>query len=262
MKKILIAGAGNMGSWLAETLCLDYEVGVYDTDPNKLKYLFNTYRFRNLPEITDFRPELLINATGLKQTVPAFEQIMPHLPGDCIIADIASVKNGLAAFYKNCGKRFVSTHPMFGPTFGNIRALEKESAIIISESDPEGKAFFRSFYGKLGLNLYEYDFTEHDKTIAYSLSVPFSSTIVFSACMKKLEVPGTTFRNHLRIAHGLLSEDDYLLSGILLNRYSLDKLNEISERLGELIKMLENNEEEELHALFERLRQNIGMPTA
>lgn len=262
MKKILIAGAGKMGSWLAETLCLDYDVAVYDTDPNRLKYLFNTYRFRYLSEINDFGPELLINATGLKQTVRAYEQIMPHLPGDCIIADIASVKNGLAAFYAGCGKRFVSSHPMFGPTFGNIRELKGESAIIISESDAEGKDFFRSFYGKLGLNLYEYDFKEHDKTIAYSLSVPFSSTIVFSACMKKLEVPGTTFRNHLRIAHGLLSEDDYLLSGILLNRYSLDKLYEISERLAELIKMLENNEEGELHALFERLRQNIGMPTA
>ncbi|MBS0011163.1 MAG: prephenate dehydrogenase [Bacteroidales bacterium] len=259
MERILIAGAGNMGSWLAETLCLDYEVGVYDSDPRKLRYLFNTFRFKELDEIVDFKPQLLINATGLKQTIEAFDQILPYIPGDCIISDIASVKNGLEDFYKRCGFAFVSTHPMFGPTFGNIKDLRNESAIIISESDEGGKDFFRSFFSTLGLNIYEYDFVEHDRTIAYSLSIPFSSTIVFSACMKKLEVPGTTFRNHLRIAHGLLSEDDYLLSGILLNKYSVDKLYEISNRLGELIKILENNEEEKLHALFKRLRINIGL---
>lgn len=261
MEKILIAGAGHMGSWLAETLCLDHEVAVYDTDPGKLKYLFNTHRFKDLDGIKDFGPDLLINATGLKQTVIAFNQIMPYLPDDCIISDIASVKNGLADFYSGCGFRFVSSHPMFGPTFGNIKDLKGESAIIISESDPEGKEFFRSFYSDLGLRLFEYDFDEHDRTIAYSLSIPFSSTIVFSACMQKLEVPGTTFRNHLNIAHGLLSEDDYLLSGILLNRYSAGKLNEIRQRLEDLIEMLENNKEEELHNLFEKLRSNIGMNT-
>ncbi len=259
MKRILIAGAGSMGSWLAETLCLDYEVGVYDSDPQKLKYLFNTFRFKDLHEISDFKPQLLINATGLKQTITAYNEILPYIPDDCIISDIASVKNGLAEFYSNCGFRFVSTHPMFGTTFGNIRDLRGESAIIISDSDPEGRNFFRSFYKSLGLNMYEYSFDEHDRTIAYSLSIPFSSTILFSACMKNLEVPGTTFRNHLKIANGLLSEDDYLLSGILLNKYSVDKLNEISNKLGELIKMLENKDEESLHDLFLRLRNNIGM---
>ncbi|MDT8400428.1 MAG: prephenate dehydrogenase/arogenate dehydrogenase family protein [Bacteroidales bacterium] len=259
MERILIAGAGKMGSWLAETLCLDYDVGVYDSDPQKLKYLFNTFRFKKLDEVVDFKPQLLINAAGLKQTIKAFDQILPYIPGDCIISDIASVKNGLSKFYEGCGFKFVSTHPMFGPTFGNIKDLKGQCAIIISESDAGGKEFYRSFYNKLGLTLFEYDFLEHDRTIAYSLSIPFSSTIVFSACMQKLEVPGTTFKNHLRIAHGLLSEDDYLLSGILLNKYSVDKLYEISKRLTELTDLLENNKEKELHALFNRLRKNIGL---
>lgn len=259
MERILIAGAGKMGSWLAETLCLDHEVGIYDTDPQKLKYLFNTYRFKDLDEVKDFKPQLLINAVGLKQTIKAFKQILPYIPGNCIISDIASVKNGLASFYESCGFSFVSSHPMFGPTFGNIKDLNGQSAIIISESDAGGKEFYRTFYTALGLKLYEYDFLEHDRTIAYSLSIPFSSSIVFSACMQKLEVPGTTFKKHLNIAQGLLSEDDYLLSGILLNKYSVEKLYEIEARLGELIDILENKEEKELHLLFNRLRNNIGL---
>lgn len=259
MEKILIAGAGRMGSWLAETLCLNYEVAVYDKDPQKLKYLFNTYRFRDPGEIDAYEPDLLINATDLKQTVEAFEQLRSHLPPGCIISDLASVKNGLEKYYSNCGFRYVSTHPMFGPTFGNIRDLRGQNAIIIKESDPEGKDFFRDFYRRLGLKLYEYDFIEHDQIIAYSLSIPFSSSIIFSACMKQLQVPGTTFRHHLSIAQGLLSEDDYLLSGILLNKYSVDKLYEIMEKLRDLIDMLEAGDQQALHDLFKRLRMNIGM---
>jgi prephenate dehydrogenase len=259
IKRILIAGAGNMGSWLAETLCLDYEVGVYDTNPTRLKYLFNTFRFRELEELREFKPQLLINAVGLKQTEKAFDDLIPVLPDDCIISDITSVKNGLDEYYKKSACRFVSSHPMFGPTFGNIKNLEDQNAIVISESDPEGKEFFTEFYKSLKLSIFEYSFMEHDQIIAYSLSVPFSSTIVFSACMKKLEVPGTTFKAHLDIARGLLSEDDDLLSGILFNKYSIGKLHEILKRLEDLISMLENDREEELHHLFDKLRLNIGV---
>lgn len=258
IKRILIAGAGKMGSWMSETLCLDYEVGVFDTNPDSLKYLFNTYRFMEPEEIRAFKPQLVINAVGLKQTEKAFDMLMPVLPEDCILSDITSVKNGLEEYYKKSGRRFVSTHPMFGPTFGNIRNLSDQNAIIIKESDPAGKRFYMDFYRSLKLKIFEYSFVEHDQIIAYSLSVPFSSTIVFSACMKKLEVPGTTFKAHLDIARGLLSEDDDLLSGILLNKYSIGKLHEIMKRLEDLILMLENEKEDELHQLFDRLRLNIG----
>ncbi|HEY9113388.1 MAG TPA: prephenate dehydrogenase/arogenate dehydrogenase family protein [Bacteroidales bacterium] len=260
IERILIAGAGKMGSWLAETFCLDYEVAVYDKNPDKLKYLFNTFRFKSLEEITEFKPQLLINAVGLKQTEKAFAELLPFLPKDCIISDISSVKNGLKNYYEKCGMRYVSTHPMFGPTFGNIKELSGQNAIIISESDKEGKEFFKDFYHQLQLKIFEYSFAEHDQVIAYSLSVPFSSTIVFSAVMKKLEVPGTTFKKHLSIAQGLLSEDDDLLSGILLNKYSVGKLREIMEKLQELIVMLEHEDEEALKELFGKLRENIEKP--
>ena len=75
--------------------------------------------------------------------------------------------------------------------------------------------------------------------------------------MKKLEVPGTTFKKHLNIAQGLLSEDDDLLSGILLNKYSVGKLREIMEKLQELIDILEHEDETALHQLFGSLRSNI-----
>jgi prephenate dehydrogenase len=257
--RIAIIGAGNMGSWLVESLCLDYEVGVYDVDRSKLKYFFNSRKFLYYEEIMDFSPDLLINAVSLDKTLPLFDEIISYLPKECIIADITSVKSGMADYYKRVGRRFVSTHPMFGPTFGNVKDLSNENAIIISESDEEGKAFFREFYSSLKIRIHEYSFKEHDKTIAYSLSVPFSSTMVFAACMKKQEAPGTTFKKHLSIAEGLLSEDDYLLSEILLSPYSLEQVEQISEQMNALKGMIKSRDKEQLKSLFQRLRGNIGL---
>jgi prephenate dehydrogenase len=167
------------------------------------------------------------------------------------------VKTGLHDYYKGVGKRFVSTHPMFGPTFANVRDLRDESAIIIKESDEEGKAFFKNFFQGLNVSVYEYSFEEHDKTIAYSLSTPFASSMVFAACMKKQEAPGTTFRKHLKIAEGLLSEDDHLLAEIMFNPHTVRQIEEINSRLAYLTHIIRAKDYEEMHKFLNNLRANI-----
>ena len=255
--RISILGAGHMGAWLVEEFCLDHEVGVYDPDRKKLKYFFNVKRFLEVPEIQEFEPELLINAVSLSHIQKAFNDVLPYLPEDCIISDIASVKTGLHEYYNNLGKRFVSTHPMFGPTFANIRDLRDENAIIIQESDEEGKEFFRNFFTNLKLSIYEYSFEEHDRTIAYSLSTPFASSMVFAACMKKQEAPGTTFRKHLDIAKGVLSEDDHLLAEIMFNPHTTRQIEEINSRLTYLTHIIRARDYEEMQKFLNKLRDNI-----
>lgn len=248
-----------MGSWLVESLCLDHEVGIYDADRSKLKYFFNSRKFLYLEEIHDFSPDIMINAVSLEKTIQVFEEVMPYLPKDCIISDITSVKKGLASYYKKIGRRFVSTHPMFGPTFGDVKNLGDENAILITESDAEGVKFFREFYERLKIKIHDYSFDQHDQTIAYSLSLPFSSTLVFASCMKQQEAPGTTFRHHHEIARGLLSEDDYLLSEILMSPYSLEQVKNVRDQLNDLIELIQKGEAAEFSQLFTSLRDNIGM---
>ncbi len=255
--RILVLGAGHMGAWLVEELCLDHEVAVYDLDRRKLKYFFNVTRFLRPSEVEGFEPELVINAVSIANIHEAFEDFLPYLPEECILSDIASVKTGINELYKTLGKRFVSTHPMFGPTFANIRDLSNENAIIIKESGEEGKAFFRDFYRRIKLNVYEYTFEEHDQTIAYSLSIPFASSMVFAASMKKQEAPGTTFRKHLDIARGLFSEDDHLLAEIMFNPHTVKQIEEINSRLAYLTHIIRGRDYEEMQKFLNKLRQNI-----
>ncbi len=258
MKKIVIIGAGRMGSWLVESLCLDYETGVYDKDKSRLKYLFNSHRLLSYEAIHEFAPDILINAVSLQNTIPVFEEVIPFLPDTCILADITSVKTPLREFYLNSGRKFVSTHPMFGPTFANIKELANQSAIIIKQSSEEGKKFFRNLYSSFGIKIFEYTFIDHDKTIAYSLSIPFASTMVFAACMKQQEAPGTTFKKHLEIARGLLSEDDFLLSEILFSPYTFEQVDSISEKLEELKAIIKEKNTIHMKKFLTELRNNIS----
>jgi prephenate dehydrogenase len=255
--KILVVGAGKMGSWLIESLCLDYEVAAYDNDLTRLKYFFNTVKLVSAEEIREFDPDMVINSVNLEITVPVFREILPFLRKDCILADITSVKNGLKTFYPESGFRFVSTHPMFGPTFANIKDLTGQSAIIISESDEEGKSFFRKFYSSFHLNIFEYSFTEHDQTIAYSLAIPFASTMVFAACMKKQEAPGTTFKKHQEIAKGLFSEDDFLLSEIMFSPFTLEQIEKIGDQLEHLRSIIKEKDTYKMRLFLNGLRKNI-----
>ena len=251
-------GAGRMGAWMVESLCLDYEVAVFDTDKSKLKYLFNSHRLLSYEDIKAFEPEMLINAVSLQLTVKVFEEVLPYLPENCMLADITSVKTPLREFYLNSGRRFVSVHPMFGPTFANIKELNNQSAIIIKQSDEEGKKFFRNFFCSFGIKIFEYTFIDHDKTIAYSLSVPFASSMVFAATMKQQEAPGTTFKKHLEIAKGLLSEDDYLLAEILFSPYTFDQLDSISQKLEELKCIIKTRDADSMKTFLAALRKNIS----
>lgn len=246
-----------MGSFFVDLLSFEHETAVYDIDARRLRFMYNTLRFTTLAEIKDFQPELVINAVSLKHTLTVFQTVIPHLPGNCLLADIASVKTGFKEFYESTGMRYVSTHPMFGPTFANLGALASENAIVISEGDYMGRIFFKDLYGKLGLNVFEYTFDAHDETMAYSLSIPFVSTFVFSAVMKHQDAPGTTFKRHHNIARGVLGEDDGLLREILFNPRTSGQVEKIRTELGELLDIIECRSEERLNNYLAKIRANI-----
>lgn len=255
--KILILGAGKMGSFFIDLLSFDHEVAVFEKDVKRMRFTYNCQRFATMEEIDEFKPELVINCVTLKYTISAFNEILPHLPQECILSDISSVKTDLKEYYEACGHRYVSTHPMFGPTFANLNQLSEENAIIISEGDYMGRCFFKDVYSKLGLNIYEYTFDEHDRTVAYSLSIPFVSTFSFAAVMKPQDAPGTTFKRHMKIARGVCSEDDYLLQEILFNPYTYDQVSLIRDELKELMDIIDHKDADRMRTYINKIRSNV-----
>lgn len=257
--KIAIIGAGHMGGWFAQELSQDgHEVAVFDVKPHKMEQLRGVRSFTELTELKDFAPEMLLNAVSIRSTVEAFEACRAYLPDYCVLVDVTSVKGQLPRYYQQGDFRYASLHPMFGPTFANVNDLREENVILINESDPNTKEFFRAFFSQREVNIFEFSFKKHDQMTAYSLSLPFASTLVFAACMDNTTVPGTTFKRHLAIAKGLLSEDDHLLAEILFNEYSLEQLERVTARLEFLKHVIKGRDDEEVQKFFQSLRENIN----
>lgn len=62
--RILILGAGKMGSFFTDLLSFNHDVAVLEKDPRRMRFIYNAQRFTSPEEIADFRPELLINCNA------------------------------------------------------------------------------------------------------------------------------------------------------------------------------------------------------
>jgi len=255
--KIAIIGAGNMGSWLIRQLAEEHEVAAFDTVSKEGAASSAVQWLSSLSELEAFAPQMLINAVSLQNTVTLFKDAVGLLPTDCLLVDVASVKSDFKDHYADWGLPYVSVHPMFGPTFANMDSLREESAIIINESDEDGKQFFVDFFAHLGIKVFEYSFDEHDQMMAYALTTPFVASLVFAGCIDTTTVPGTTFKRHRLLAEGLLSEDDHLLTEVLFNPSSLKQLDKITNKLEFLKHVIRAKDSEEAQEYFATLRKNI-----
>ena len=158
--KIVVIGVGHMGSWFARELANEgNEVAVFDKNPENTKKLTGVSVFGTLAELREFIPDMLLNAVSIRQTAAAFDACKPYLPDHCVLVDVTSVKGDLPKYYQQGKFRYASLHPMFGPTFANVNDLREENVILISESDPNIKELFRTFFSSRGVNIFEFSFT-------------------------------------------------------------------------------------------------------
>ena len=246
-----------MGSFFSDLLSFTHEVAVYDPDPQRLRFTYNAQRFSDLDEIDGFHPEMVINAATVKYTLDAFKAVLPpyrpilhtfrHLFGEDRTAGILCRVRTSVRFHP----------PDVRPTFASLSNLADENAIIISEGDHLGRVFFKDLYGQLGLHIEEYTFEEHDRTIAYSLSIPFASTLVFASVMKHQDAPGTTFK----APHGHSTRSD--VGGRLpaerdtVQPQHPSQLDQIVERLATLKEIVERHDHDAMKSYLEQARQNL-----
>jgi prephenate dehydrogenase len=81
--------------------------------------------------------------------------------------------------------------------------------------------------------------------------------MVFSAVMKHQEAPGTTFKRHMAIAKGVLSEDDFLLQEILFNPNTPSQVENIRREMKNLLEIIEKKDAEGFKKFLTKIRENI-----
>ena len=61
----------------------------------------------------------------------------------------------------------------------------------------------------------------------------------------------------MSIAHGLMSEDDYLLQEILFNPHTSEQLEKIQQQLSNLQEIVNNRDSEEMKKYLDKVRDNL-----
>jgi hypothetical protein len=75
--------------------------------------------------------------------------------------------------------------------------------------------------------------------------------------MKHQDAPGTTFKRHMRIAKGVLNEDDYLLQEVLFNPYTSENVAQIRTELKELLEIIDNKDADGMKRYLTKIRNNV-----
>ena len=61
----------------------------------------------------------------------------------------------------------------------------------------------------------------------------------------------------MRIAKGVLSEDDYLLQEILFNPYTHDQVSQIRSELKELLEIIDNRDADGMKEYLTKISKNV-----
>lgn len=162
---VIVGGAGQMGRLFEKMLTLSgYQVRILEK------------------EDWEHAPALMADAGMVIVSVPIHvtEQIigkLPPLPKDCILVDLASVKNGpLQAMLAAHTGPVLGLHPMFGPDSGS---LAKQVVVYCDGRQPEAYQWFLEQIQVWGARLHRISAVEHDQNMAFIQALRHFATFAY-----------------------------------------------------------------------------------
>ena len=253
--KIVIVGLGNIGTWFVSVLGRFDEIFLYDIDSNKKKLYPHARFLSGFEELKKIKPDMVLNAVSIKETIPVFNKIIEYISSDCILADVVSIKREISLFYSRNTMRYVSLHPMFGPNFKNMKNLKDEEVILISESCEEGLLYFRTLFKHTGIKVRELTFREHDELMLHSLGVPYFMAFLFSSIEDNSDVPGASYSKYKELAAKVLSEDENLLCEVLFNMGVDDRFEIVYKKTNEIRDIILNKDYKNALRLLDKVKK-------
>ncbi|MDI6887379.1 MAG: prephenate dehydrogenase [Candidatus Thermoplasmatota archaeon] len=222
-KALVIGGKGGMGKWLAKFLrSKGYEVFINDPQG----------RVRGFKSISDFKDalnfKLIALATPISNTRAILENIIKE-DVNSLIFDLCSVKSPIKnQLLKGAreGKKIVSIHPMFGPEVENLKS---KNILVCDCGNAQAVKEIKGLFKGSGARILELDLEQHDKFMAYVLSLTHAVNIIFyktltqSSLLKRLiKVSSLNFDAQLKLATKIIAQDPKLCYEIQSNNpYSI-----------------------------------------
>jgi len=251
---LVVGGLGRMGRyfgrWFGEA---GYEVRVLDVD--------------DWPQVDDLCRgiHLAFISVPIDRTVDVIRQLGPHLPSDCVLADITSLKAGpVAAMLGSHPGPVVGLHPLFGPS---TSVMDQQIVVSAPGRDPAACQWLLdqlSVWGNIVLTL---PAQEHDELMDIMQGVRHFATFAFGRFLaerkvnldRTLEFCSPIYRLELGMVGRLFGQDGRLYAGIILaspERRAL--LREYVQSLEQSRTLLEEGGRDAFCDEFERIAEWFG----
>ncbi|MES2594307.1 MAG: prephenate dehydrogenase/arogenate dehydrogenase family protein [Verrucomicrobiota bacterium] len=202
---------------------------------------------------------LIILCTPVETMAGLAEKIVrADLADDCLITDVGSVKGSVVRELEPIlGARFIGSHPMAGSEKTGVEAaranLFENAACLLTPSEltrPADLQRLRDFWIALGCRLLEFSADEHDHKVARISHLPHMMAAITTLAALRSDPSAVAcvaggFRDTTRVAGG----DPGLWTGIAISNHAalIAQLREASTALGELMTILEGQDETALH---------------
>ncbi len=221
--RILLVGAGSMGSLLGSYLSMDHELDVYDIDRSRSEKLareIGGMSLRDLRGLEEYDASLVcVSISGTSRVVSLLSE---RMKSGSIIMEISSVKSPVMNSLKEAvrkGMRAVSLHPLFGP---GLRDISKGKAALVRISNVEEEGSIASSI--FPFHLIPVEMGEHDRAMAWlalihlMLRTFLKSSNMDAELISKLL--STTSSRFLDLAVASLTQSDELTMELMsLNPY-------------------------------------------
>ena len=244
---LIVGGAGGMGLFLAKFLQKDFEVSIYDINPEGRRISdeigVNFSDFSDEDEIEDF--DIVIISVPIDIAPKVIGEVSKKMGKNSLLMDTTSIKKGVVEVMREKGKNIatIAAHPLFAPTFPDLKG---QMIILIPIEERGWLSRVKNFLESKGAHVEISDAEEHDRMMSVIQSLTHFSNISLGATLKELDFDlrrskrftSPVYEVMLDMVGRILAQNPHLYASIQKNPYAKvvrEKFIETCERLNDAI---------------------------
>ncbi|WP_446469632.1 bifunctional chorismate mutase/prephenate dehydrogenase [Xenorhabdus stockiae] len=250
---VIVGGSGKMGRLFSRLLTLsDYEVRVLEANDWE-------------------QAETILAGAGMviiSVPIHLTEDIihrLPPLPEECILVDLASIKQKpLQAMLDVHKGPVLGLHPMFGPDVGSFA---KQVVVFCDGRHPESYQWFLEQISVWGARLHKIDAEQHDKNMSFIQALRHFTTFSYGRHLLKedidlqqlLALSSPIYRLELAMVGRLFAQDPQLYADIIMSSpENLELIRRYHQSFGQALALLENQDKKAFIASFNQVSEWFG----
>lgn len=256
-----------MGSWLVRYFSSKGDhVTTYDVNKGLAKLIAKDTNSKFCGTLGDSirHAETVFVAVPMEYTTRVVSQVASISQGEIVVAEIASLKEKIVPTMRRLPSLKIfplSLHPLFGPGLVEISRGKIAVVRVCDKSAEEVKA--KEFFPKA--RLFTVNPTEHDRMMAYSLTLPYIINFAFGSTISKVDTnllrlfAGTTLSIQMDQIESILQGGLKLATDVVTNNpYSKELIDSFKTSLEKLVSHLEKEDSNALTRYLKAIDQTLS----